>query len=54
VKSQARPRDGDLSFGSGGVLAAEAELLFSFVAWNAIGGGYRNEALESHRRDHGA
>ncbi len=34
----------------GGVPAAEAELLFSFVPWETVP-GYRNEALERHRRD---
>jgi 3-hydroxymyristoyl/3-hydroxydecanoyl-(acyl carrier protein) dehydratase len=35
----------------GGVLAAEAELLFSFVDWSALGPGYRNEPLERYLRD---
>lgn len=34
----------------GGVLAAQAELLFSFVPWEAVG-GHRDEALERYRRD---
>jgi 3-hydroxyacyl-[acyl-carrier-protein] dehydratase len=35
----------------GGALAAEAELLFSFISWQSLA-GYRNEALERWRRDH--
>lgn len=34
----------------GGVLAAEAELLFSFVPWDAVNAP-RNESLERYRRD---
>jgi 3-hydroxyacyl-[acyl-carrier-protein] dehydratase len=37
----------------GGVLVAQAELLFSFVSWDAVGGS-RNEVLERYRRDRGS
>ncbi len=36
----------------GGALAAQAELLFSFVSLDVVG-GYRNDVLERHRRDRG-
>lgn len=32
-----------------GAVAAEAELLFSFVPWSTLHAGYRNEALERYR-----
>jgi 3-hydroxyacyl-[acyl-carrier-protein] dehydratase len=36
-----------------GAVAAESELLFSFVPWHTIGESYRNPALERYRSERG-
>src|SRR5262249_18383080 len=36
-----------------GALAADAELLLTFVPWSSVP-GYRSDALERYRHDHGA